>query len=375
MSRAEIAIATSFSVAGTSDPRPAACGLLKWCFSASQLATAPFLSGRAEVVVFTEAPTHEALSECHPAALLRVVPYGRALRRIVGRWSLAANRSGLMRGRMASRRFSEQALLKWEALRHTEYNCIFLTDPDVDLFFDFAGQLPPTGSRHLHHLRRAWTAQLARFRSSAAQLVASVDGASPINAGVLMLKPSVATYDRGIRVLDTLRWHVVHGFNGTGSPRDALRGPLRLQRVEQAFNRTSLLTLNHWGIPGGDADQGLLIYVFLVLERAVGFRLAGLRYSTRANGDALEGQPCSGTDCGPVLRHFWAGDKPWRAGATCLRYFDFLNATGFRTIARKRSRCLDLFERKRSALLRARQRNRERFEMRAACRGRPQLVF
>ena len=94
----ELAVATSFSIGAKSFP--SACGIVKWCYSASRLVAAPFLHNRAELVVFTNNEAY-VRSECgEPSA--RVVPYDDELVRAVRLWSNATNRtSGASRRRRA----------------------------------------------------------------------------------------------------------------------------------------------------------------------------------------------------------------------------------------------------------------------------------
>ena len=313
---AELAVATSFSTYAKSFP--SSCGIVKWCYSAAALVGAPFLAGKAELVVFTNDEAYVRL-EC--GAQPRIIAYDEALVRAAALWSGATNRSRPepRKSGMPSRAFSERALFKWEVLRHTEYKTVFMTDIDVDLFFATGGRLPPPGSRPLRLLERAWTRAYEDFRrSEGTQLVGSPDFVTPINTGVLMVKPTASTYELGLSVLRTRRWNVQHGFNFSGAPRDVIRLDQLPKRTMDAINGTLLLQANHWAVTGGDTDQGLFAYVFLGLLRGAGFRPSGHRLEDGSRPAAF-------------VNHFWGGSKPWLKHGECRKYFDFMrNGSDFR---------------------------------------------
>lgn len=222
-------------------------------------------------------------------------------------------------------------------LRHTEYSAIFLTDIDVDLFFASGGNIPTRGTRSLRLLERAWGRAYVDFRRCAnVSLIGSADFVTPINTGVLLVKPNASTYNLGISVLRTRRWDVLRGFNFSGAPREVIRVSRLPRRSADILSKTVLLQGNHWAVTGGDTDQGLFAYVFLGLLRGVSFRHTGHRFA-------------DGTRAAAFVNHFWGGAKPWLRHGECRKYFDFMrNGSGFQ---HRPSRCTRELQARRSYLL------------------------
>ena len=82
----------------------------------------------------------------------------------------------------------------------------------------------------------------------------------------------------------------------------------RARQINRELLGASLMAQHDfWAVPGGDADQGLLVYVFLALLRGQTFHDVTIRKR------------------GWVAMHFWAGDKPWLPRKTCLPYFEFMD--------------------------------------------------
>ena len=268
-------------------------------------------------------------SECgQPSA--RFIPYDEVLRQLVSAWSTSTDRSSRRKAGMPDRFFSRQALYKWQVLRHTEYEAIFITDIDVDFFFLTAGQLPKPGSRDRKMIERAWHSAYELFRQSeTVDLIAGSDATVPINTGVMLLKPNASTYALGLSVLRTRRWNVSHGFNYSGSPKEVIPLAHLSQRARDTINGTGLMRHNDWAVTGGDADQGLFAYVYLGLLSGLGFRPVGTR---NANGS----RPTM------FVRHFWAGQKPWLTHVACRQYFGFLlPSSAFR---HTQTRCMELLQ-------------------------------
>ena len=223
--RPQLAVATSFAFGSVHDSSTHArgrqldhCGFVKWCHSASLFAKLPFFAGigGAEVVVLTDAIS-AAREEC-AAADARYTLYDAALKREVAAWAPERRRTK----RMPDSDFSTRALLKWQLVGLLEYSYVFYTDIDTDLFFDTAGAPPPRGSRHWGILERAWTTRFDAFKAGGDELIASQDAHSPINTGVMLLKPTMRLYDEGMRVLGRRRFDRQLGFDRIGRPRAAL---------------------------------------------------------------------------------------------------------------------------------------------------------
>ena len=358
--RPQLAVATSFAFGSVHDSSTHArgrqldhCGFVKWCHSASLFAKLPFFAniGGAEVVVLTDAIS-AAREEC-AASAARYMLYDAALKREVAAWAPERRRTK----RMPDSDFSTRALLKWQLVGLLEYTYVFYTDIDTDLFFDTAGAPPPRGSRHWGILERAWTTRFDAFKAGGDELIASQDAHSPINTGVMLLKPSASTYELGRQALRSGRFNLRRGWNFTGPPQRVLPlhslqapfgcvgSPLFRGRTltcaewaQDELNHTVMVRENEWDFVGGDADQGLFTYIYLVVLRGRSFRLTW-KLDSRLQ--------C----CGEYqLRHFWGRSKPWVAGATgphfCAKYFDFVDHASF---AHPPTKCLAAVRRSRES--------------------------
>ena len=92
--RKSLGIATAFSFStNSSSSISASCGLVKWCFSASQLVQLPYLEGGSEAVVVTNSgePYIASLCRTHPPP--RVVPLDPRLAAAMDRWALVVRNS------------------------------------------------------------------------------------------------------------------------------------------------------------------------------------------------------------------------------------------------------------------------------------------
>ena len=117
---------------------PGRCGLIKWCYASSALARAPFLAGRAEVIVVTNRP--DLVREECTSPGVRMVPIAPDLERAVAGWSasrqqthnktLHPNATSRNKG-LQPHGFSMATLIKWQLVGLTEYKAVFFTDVDV----------------------------------------------------------------------------------------------------------------------------------------------------------------------------------------------------------------------------------------------------
>lgn len=189
------------------------------------------------------------------------------------------------------------ALYKWQLFAHTEFDAIFFTDVDVDLFPVFGG-LAPNGrgissSNAGRQLAAAWTRGLSAFVRSAAHLIASADYHSPINTGVMLLRPSEVIYGLGLRVLARNAFDPTLGFDRAGRPSDVLRG-LRSHASPQLWREvlaTRMLWQDRWTFVGGHACQGLFVYVFLILPWKGEAHAAATAAAANASPDAISLKP------------------------------------------------------------------------------------
>ena len=201
------------------------CGLVKWCHSGAAFLKLPFFQGmRADLMLITD-DVAALRKECN-VEHTRFELVDAVLQAEIRSFVASANRQGGRR--LTGRQFAVRTLYKWQVLRYTEYDFIFYLDPDVDLFHESGGR-PPANfgaqARLFRILQQAWTHDLQAYLGSSVELVASIDGSSPINTGVMLLKPSLATYNLGRAVLRTRRFAVVSGFNGSGPPHSVLPSP------------------------------------------------------------------------------------------------------------------------------------------------------
>jgi hypothetical protein len=140
---------------------------------------------------------------------------------------------------------------------------------------------------------------VARFRRSAARLVASAAAESPINAGIMWLKPDAGYYAEGVALLRTMRFSAERGFNESGRPSELLAAGLA---ARAPYNATRLVALDTWNIVAGAADQGLYTLVFALRHDA-------LEFARRADY---------------ALLHYWSSSKPWVRIGSCFAYFHAL---------------------------------------------------
>ncbi|KAJ1635335.1 hypothetical protein T492DRAFT_966542 [Pavlovales sp. CCMP2436] len=177
-------------------------------------------------------------------------------------------------------------MLKWDIVRLTQYDVIFFTDTDALL------QL--THSNQAAAAEHAWTVQYDAFLRSPAQLVGGPDHNSPINAGVMLLKPSERVYREGLAAMRR-GWDADTGWEHAGLPIDII--PPDYKRV---FASTNPLRANHWGAQDhGEYEQGLFTYMYLVHERA----FVKAKFSNY------------------TMTHYYGSFKPWRT-SRCARFFE-----------------------------------------------------
>ena len=312
--RKSLGIATTFIFKDSGNSSvSASCGLVKWCFSASQLVQLPYPEGGSEAVVVTNSGEPYVASLCRTHPLPRVVPFDPRLAAAVERWELHLRNSTGAKGGLFT--ISTTALAKWQLLALTEYRAIFMVDLDVDMFLLSAGRPPP--ERRAPGLRHALVELYQSFLRSNTTLVAKSDFHTPINTGVMMLKPSIATYERGLHTLEVGSFNFHHGFDEVGPPQQALPWHRMASRKAYLINRSVMTRRNTWKFVGSSGDQGLFVYEFLIRQDAAAFEYSG--------------QEKFGREVFPrwTLNHFYSGLKPWRVTMRCAKYFDFLREPAF----------------------------------------------
>lgn len=249
----------------------ASCGLTKWCLNAAAFRRSLPQPEHAHVIVLTDDEAF-AREECG-STMPRILGFDAILSQAIRAW---AKRTGRRRSdvNLADARFAAATLRKWQLVSLIEYRVIFVTDQDVDIFFDHG---PPPGRAPL-----SWARGYADFVQSSAQLLGAADAQIPVNTGVMLLKPSLRAYEMGLLALLTRRFSAMRGWNATGSPIALLRRDAQLR-----FAETKLVKENTWDVVCGNADQGLFTYVFLAKLDAY----ATSRYSLRSKVASQPGTP------------------------------------------------------------------------------------
>ena len=340
--RAQLAIATVMDLQSSTQecPQP---GIVKWCHSAQRLAQALTNKRRmgsessyayAEVVILTD-NVKFVERECNGSphrGHLRVLPFATNYTRLSTVWLDATMPSHLPK---ASRYGSTgktnglSYLRKLELLARDEYGVVYLTDNDVDLVpaYDRFGSDEKGDANRSHYLGifdrqvQQWPRVINSFmHGTNLQLVSTLDSETPINAGSLLFKPSRRVFDMACKVLSTRQFNTTHGFEYAGKP-TALLDRAALRR----FRFTRLVTEDTWDVVGGNADQGLLTYLFTMRLR----NAFDLSLHCPFTGNSLCGvQPVPGArshaTCPIAVRHLWGDAKPWKLRWTCPAYFRFL---------------------------------------------------
>ena len=312
--RPPLAIATLIDVPRRASIEPVVCGLTKWCLNARALVRL-LGSTVAEVLVLTNNVSLVEQECAHIGAQLRVLEFDAAFAQTIQRYRASAlhNVSGSV---LCSKSHSTFAnLRKWQYVSMTEYAVIFSSDFDVDFFFNASAMA-------LHAAN--WPLHLHRFRHSRLQLLATGCFESPFNGGNFLLKPSRRLYDIGVEVLETGRFNLSHGFNFSGRPR-ALIHPLNAVR----FRIARSIRKDTWDFAGGNTDQGLFTYIYLMREPGTsnpaskrGIYDVSMHCPFVHKGCTVAAELA----CPMPVTHFWGTAKPWLLEGvrtfSCPEYFD-----------------------------------------------------
>eukprot|EP00900_Chrysochromulina_parva_P008527 jgi/Chrpa1/17676/Chrysochromulina_OHIO_Genome00025986-RA len=218
-------------------------------------------------------------------------------------------------------------------------------------------------------IEQAWTKSFTIFLNSTVRLLASADQHSPINTGVMLLKPSLSIFEQAVRVLRRRRFDPLLGFDWVGRPRDALRH-LRVMEEWDIINRTTMMRENDWNFVGGHACQGLFVYLFLVRSEVHSPVFAFPKNRTFRHEHNLGAMRA---------RHFNAGHKPWKANVRCPTYFKFLEHADV-DAGQEDHFCWQLFRRKNRCLQERLNRAtcaecRFNFNLVSSCTGKPEKEF
>lgn len=224
------------------------------------------------------------------------------LRRIVGQ--LEAHQKKPCCGEWGSSKFL--TLLKWQIVGYTAAELIVFLDLDVEL-------LP-------FHLSRPRSKTLASAADWHALLVCASkrnesmfswsDHASPVNAGLMIVKPSTTLYRTGLEVLKSAVFNQTHGWELVGRPSVAVPPTDDAWRVQPGALR--MFDRDNWVFVHAGLDQGFFFHMYRVRNHMG----ADLRLSC----GAAVGKGVT------KLHHYAAGSKPERT-ITCLPCPDRDHAT------------------------------------------------
>ena len=169
---------------------------------------------------------------------------------------------------------------------------IFLdADVDISLGRRMTDQMSTMNATHMSELYEAW-------RASPCVIQATPDHSALVNDGVMLVKPNRAMYEQSLRILNRSAWSRRHGFERNGLPQAAFPNALPLVKKAKGY------WTNSWDYVCGAGGQGLFAHL-----------------SMRGSGE----QFCVPQDWLIRVRHFWAGEKPWKKqpSVSCRRYFEF----------------------------------------------------
>lgn len=290
-------------------PESALCALVQWCERAALFARA-LRSGKPSwnvtMLVLGESPA--VLDNCPAAATF--LPLDPA---VTGAMSACERASP---GHPVA---TDVNLYKWGVLQLTQYSLVLFADADVDLMptEDFA----TTAARWATIGRRVAEAG-KRGDAAWPSFVSNGDTMTPVNGGLWVVRPSLATHQDGLAVLSRCRWNVSHGWEYAGPPwslglvprhpdgervsRDIADGPT----MNNAYSR------NSWGFVSGARNQGFLWYFFYVRQPAGGayFRFSSNKHrATHWRGRPKPWQVPQPRDAqGMTNASLLANVPPWR---------------------------------------------------------------
>lgn len=253
------------------------CALPKWCMNADILSKRFTI----DVVVWTNR-AKEVRTECPRA---RILSYDSELEHTILNFTkhvqIPFSRS------LAGPRFTLYNLLKWQLVNPVHgYSSVLYMDTDVDIsIFSMESE-----TSTWHYYFRTF---LPQFEASHFQLMATPDHESPINGGIMVIKPSSEYYEEGMRAIRSHKFNATHGWEWVGPPKQFVPKPKHL-------STNAMFRKNTWDFVGGNADQGLFTYIFMIRHNSY-----------------------SPTYDGMHVRHFWANTKPWVV-LRCKAYFNFL---------------------------------------------------
>ena len=171
--------------------------------------------------------------------------------------------------------FQAVNLYKWQLLNMDTYDALVFADVDLELV--------PAAEHDPAWVGAVWRRAITGLmRHPQLNLVADPDVYSPLNGGLMLVKPSPALYRDGLRVLRACRFNASAGWELVGTrPREVT-----------GYSSTFLDKTRAWDFGGAGTEQGFIFYM-LWLRHRVG------AYGSRDRRIL------------PLSRHWWSGSKPW----------------------------------------------------------------
>lgn len=152
-------------------------------------------------------------------------------------------------------------LLKWMAVSIVDVEFVIMTDMDMDLL------IPRVWNQPLA-IAADWLDTFERMRARGMLLASRRDHSSPVNAGLMIVRPSSELYEEGVALLSRnspLRFNVSVGWDQVGAPSVAIP---RNDSVWRSKPRQRLHMLNEdkWLFVGNNIDQGMFFHEFRVVR-------------------------------------------------------------------------------------------------------------
>ena len=150
-----------------------------------------------------------------------------------------------------------QLTFKWNLFAWTQYDAVLFVDMDAEL-------LPLGAYDHAEAVAR-WVALLHNFvHSPRARLVALPDHSTPINTGLMLLRPDRALHDDGARVLRACLYNSSHGWLGSSHE---VAAPRLLDRLRGEHTRRPTWVpavwknVHQWQFFAAGTDQGFFYHM------------------------------------------------------------------------------------------------------------------
>jgi hypothetical protein len=237
------------------------CRLKMWCHAANQTNLDVF-GGNASIVLLSN-----VLRNCDGVNAV-IVNHDHELKKLSNRFAETHKTDGAM-----SLTMERQArfLMKWQLFRLVEYDRVIYWDSDIDAYY------PQPVHRKLHKTMNHVVYMPPGI------MYAHSDHESPINGGVLIVRPDIHLYRDGLAVLERNVFNVTHGFDLAGRPMASMNASDVMK-----LSHTACIRNNDWHFVTSDSDQGLFSYMTYVRN-------------------ALRVEP-------PMFfngAHFWGGAKPF----------------------------------------------------------------